>query len=52
MAVDEKATHRVRNLDVNFVDDDDLQAVLARQRRSKVKKAKPIDPEEMARRST
>ena len=41
---------RVRNLDVNFVDDDELQAALASSRRAKVK-AKKISPEEIARRS-
>ncbi|KAF8507921.1 SART-1 family-domain-containing protein [Gautieria morchelliformis] len=51
MDVDVKQTPsgRVRNLDDNFIDDEDLQAVLARQRRAKVKKAKPLDPEEIAR---
>jgi U4/U6.U5 tri-snRNP-associated protein 1 len=33
-----------------FVDDDDLQALLARERRAKMKKAR-LDPEEIARRS-
>jgi len=41
---------RVRDLDVNFVDDDELQAALASSRRAKVK-AKKISPEEIARRS-
>jgi U4/U6.U5 tri-snRNP-associated protein 1 len=41
---------RVRDLDVNFVDDDDLQAALASARRAKVK-AKKISPEEIAKRS-
>ncbi|KAF8588251.1 SART-1 protein [Ramaria rubella] len=50
MDVDEnKSSTRIRNLDDNFVDDDDLQTVLARQRRAKVKKAKPLDPEDIAR---
>lgn len=46
-----KPSARVRNLDGNFVDDEDLQAALARQRRTKVKQAKPLDPEEIARKS-
>ena len=41
---------RVRDLDANFVDDDELQAALASSRRAKVK-AKKISPEEIARRS-
>jgi len=41
---------RVRDLDVNFVDDDDLQAALASARRAKVK-AKKYSPEEIAKRS-
>ncbi len=41
---------RVRDLDVNFVDDDELQAALASSRRAKVK-AKKFSPEEIARRS-
>jgi len=40
---------RVRDLDINFVDDDELQAALASSRRAKVK-AKKISPEEIARR--
>jgi U4/U6.U5 tri-snRNP-associated protein 1 len=35
------------NLDTNFVDDDDLQTVLARSRRRKVRKMK-TSPEEIA----
>jgi hypothetical protein len=41
---------RVRDLDVNFVDDDELQAALARSRRAKVK-SKKISPEEIAQQS-
>ncbi|KAI0030132.1 SART-1 family-domain-containing protein [Vararia minispora EC-137] len=40
---------RQRNLDANFVDDDDLQAELARARRAKIK-AKKLTPEEIAKR--
>lgn len=48
-----KPSGRIRNMnDSNLVDDEDLQAVLARQRRLKVKKAKPLDPEAIARKST
>ncbi|KIJ50894.1 hypothetical protein M422DRAFT_59010 [Sphaerobolus stellatus SS14] len=50
MDVDEKPSVRRRNLEEDFFDDDDLQAVLAKQRRTKVKKVKPLDPEEIARR--
>ncbi len=41
---------RVRDLDVNFVDDDELQAALASARRAKVK-TKKISPEDIAQRS-
>ncbi|KIK63086.1 hypothetical protein GYMLUDRAFT_163684 [Collybiopsis luxurians FD-317 M1] len=50
MDVDQKAIPRVIELDVNFVDDDELQAALARTRRAKLQKAKRISPEELARR--
>ena len=42
---------RVRDLDTNFVDDDDLQAALARSRRAKLHKTKKQTPEEFARKS-
>jgi SART-1 family len=41
---------RVRDLDANFVDDDELQAALASARRAKIK-TKKISPEEIAQRS-
>jgi len=41
---------RVRDLDVNFVDDDELQAALASSRRAKIK-TKKFTPEEIAKRS-
>lgn len=52
MAVDEKpVVPRARDLDMNFVDDDELQASLARARRAKTKqRAKKLSPEEIARR--
>jgi U4/U6.U5 tri-snRNP-associated protein 1 len=51
MTIDEKPiVPRVRDLDTNFVDDDDLQAALARSRRAKTRKAKKVSPEEIARR--
>ncbi|OCH94381.1 SART-1 protein [Obba rivulosa] len=51
MQVDEKPiVPRQRNLDTNFVDDDELQAALARSRRAKLQKAKKLSPEEIARR--
>ncbi|KZT56921.1 SART-1 protein [Calocera cornea HHB12733] len=40
---------RVRDLDANFVDDDELQAALARSRRAKTAKVKKMAPEDMAR---
>ena len=46
------STPRVRNLDDNFVDDDELQASLARARRAKLKKPKGPTQEEIARRRT
>ena len=51
MEVDVKpVVPRVRDLDVNFVDDDELQAALASARRAKIK-TKKISPEEIAKRS-
>ncbi|CCM01386.1 uncharacterized protein FIBRA_03437 [Fibroporia radiculosa] len=41
---------RPRNLDANFVDDDELQAALARSRRAKLQKTKKLSPEEIAKR--
>ncbi|EMD31320.1 hypothetical protein CERSUDRAFT_119882 [Gelatoporia subvermispora B] len=50
MQVDEKPiVPRQRNLDTNFVDDDELQAALARSRRAKLQKAKKLSPEDIAR---
>ena len=52
MEVDEKpVVPRTRELDANFVDDDELQAALARQRRATIHKAKKLSPEEIARKS-
>lgn len=51
MAVDEKPIIRQRDLDANFVDDDDLQAALARSRRAKIRKPKKLAPEDIARSS-
>lgn len=52
MQVDEKPiAPRPRNLDTNFVDDDELQAALARSRRAKLQKTKKLSPEEIARKS-
>ncbi|TFY60449.1 hypothetical protein EVJ58_g5150 [Rhodofomes roseus] len=49
--VDEKPiVPRPRNLDTNFVDDDELQAALARSRRAKLQKSKKLSPEGIARR--
>ncbi|PSR75548.1 hypothetical protein PHLCEN_2v9028 [Hermanssonia centrifuga] len=53
MRIDEKPIiPRPRNLDTNFVDDDELQAALARSRRAKIQKPKKLSPEEVARRIT
>ena len=53
MQVDEKPiVPRPRNLDANFVDDDELQAALARSRRAKLQKHKKLSPEEIAKQST
>ncbi|KAG7089595.1 hypothetical protein E1B28_011262 [Marasmius oreades] len=38
----------VRDLDANFVDDDELQAALARSRRARLNKPKKLSPEELA----
>lgn len=52
MQVDEKSIiPRQRDLDANFVDDDELQAALARSRRAKLQKRKKVSPEELAQRS-
>ena len=52
MQVDEKPiVPRQRNLDTNFVDDDELQAALARSRRAKIQKPKKLSPEELAKKS-
>jgi len=52
MQVDEKPIiPEARDLDANFVDDDDLQAVLARSRRAKLRKPQKLSPEEVARKS-
>lgn len=49
MEEDEKpAVSRPRELDVNFVDDDELQAALARSRRVKIHKSKTYAPEAIA----
>ena len=49
MQVDEKPIiSEARDLDVNFVDDDDLQAVLARSRKAKLRKPQKLSPEEVA----
>ena len=39
-----------RNLDTNFVDDDELQAALARSRKAKMKKVPQLSPEDIAKR--
>jgi hypothetical protein len=53
MQLDEKPiAPRPRDLDTNFVDDDELQAALARSRRAKIHNTKKFSPEEVAKRST
>ena len=42
---------RHRDLNANFVDDDELQAALARSRRAKIHSTKKLSPEEVAKRS-
>jgi len=49
MDIEEKPIHRRRVVDEDIVDDEDLQAVLAQQRRARLKKIRPRDPEEIAR---
>ena len=51
MDIDVKPTRtRTRDLDMNFIDDDELQASLARARRAKMmKKPKVLTQEEVAR---
>jgi U4/U6.U5 tri-snRNP-associated protein 1 len=54
MEVDEKPiipVERERNLNMNFVDDDELQAALARSRRAKLHKTKKMTPEQLAQKS-
>lgn len=51
MDVDGLAAPIIRDLDANFVDDDELQAALARSRQAKLRKMKKVSPEELARRS-
>ncbi|KAF7327812.1 hypothetical protein MKEN_00361000 [Mycena kentingensis (nom. inval.)] len=48
MDVDQKPIARERNMDTNFVDDDDLQAALARSRKAKLHKANKMTPEQIA----
>lgn len=54
MEVDDKPIvpiERERNLNMNFVDDDELQAALARSRRAKLHKTKKMTPEQLAQKS-
>ena len=51
MDVEEAIVPRTRNLDANFVDDDELQAALARSRQAKLFKTKKLSPEELAKKS-
>jgi U4/U6.U5 tri-snRNP-associated protein 1 len=52
MDVDQKPiVPRPRDLDANFVDDDDLQAALARSRKAKLHKAAKVTPEQLAKKS-
>ncbi|CAA7267035.1 unnamed protein product [Cyclocybe aegerita] len=48
MDVDQRVVPRIRDLDINFVDDDDLQEALARSRKAKLHKTKKLSPEELA----
>jgi U4/U6.U5 tri-snRNP-associated protein 1 len=50
MVVNEKPlTKRVVDLDVNFVNDEELQAALAKQRCTKMKERCALKPEDIAR---
>jgi U4/U6.U5 tri-snRNP-associated protein 1 len=51
MQVDDAPSAPLKNLDTNFVDDDELQAALIRSRRAKMKKMPKLTPEEIAQRS-
>jgi U4/U6.U5 tri-snRNP-associated protein 1 len=52
MEIDKKTIiPRPRDLDTNFVDDDELQAMLARSRRVKTRITKKITPEDVAKKS-
>lgn len=48
---DIKPKPRVRDLDENYIDDEDLQAVLSKQRRERLRKARPLGPDQVAMRS-
>ncbi|KDQ59232.1 hypothetical protein JAAARDRAFT_192758 [Jaapia argillacea MUCL 33604] len=49
MDIDEKpVVPRLRDLDANFVDDEELQAALTRSRKAKIRKSKKLTPEEIA----
>ncbi len=55
MDVDEKPivpVERERNFNVNFVDDDELQAALTRSRRAKLHQTKKLTPEQLAQKSS
>lgn len=54
MDVDEEkpVVPRARDLDVNFVDDDDLQAALTRARKSNIHRRKKLTPEEIAKKGS
>ncbi|KAF8910623.1 SART-1 family-domain-containing protein [Gymnopilus junonius] len=52
MDIDKPIVPLERNLDANFVDDDELQAVLARSRKAKLYKTKKLTPEELAKKIT
>jgi len=51
MDVDKPVVPLVRDLNANFVDDDELQTALARSRQAKLRKAKKLSPEELAKKS-
>lgn len=48
MVVDTPIIPRERDLDANFVDDDELQAALARTRKAKLRKHVKVTPEDLA----
>ena len=51
MDVDQQPEPRIRDLDANLVNNNDLQAALSRLRKAKLRKTKKMTPEELAQKS-